>query len=71
MTSKHAVLLFQDNRVGIAISTEDVMGRVINTVQATEPLPINGDARLRAQAVGKLVLLAKEHRAMSIEIIVD
>ena len=71
MTSKHAVLLFHDDHVGIAISTEDVMGRVVDTVQAQEPFPINGDARLRAQAIGTLIALAVKHGATSIEIIND
>ncbi len=61
MNNKHAVLLVQADAVGIAISTEDVMGRVIDTVQAQEPFPLNGDRKLRAQAIGKLIALAIEH----------
>lgn len=72
MTSKYAVLLFHSDTVGIAICTEDdTTGRVMDTVQATEPFPMNGDRKLRAQAIGILVALAVEHGVTSIEIIVE
>lgn len=67
----HAILLFHQDFVGIAICTEDVMGRVVDTVQAQEPFPINGDRKLRAQAIGTLVALAVKHGVTSIEIIMD
>ena len=71
-TSTYAVLIFHPDTVDIAICTEDdATGRVVDTAQATKPFPINGDRKLRAQAIGKLVALAVEHGATSIEIIND
>ena len=72
MTYRHAVLTFNQLTVSIAISTEDATtGRVMDTVQATEPFPINGDRKLRAQAIGLLVALAVKHGVTSIEVIAD
>ena len=71
MTSKHAVLLLHSDTVDIALSTEDVTGRIVDTVQAQEPFPMNGDRKLRAQAIGTLVARAVEYGVTHIDIFVD
>ena len=69
MNNVHAILTMKDTSVHIGIGKEDVLGRIVSTVSAIEPLPINGDPKLRAQAIGTLVLLAIKRGATSIEII--
>ena len=71
MNDIHVVLTVQPRTVSIAIGTTDIMGRMVDTIQATNPLPLNGDKLLRAQAVGQLVILAIERGATSIEIIIE
>lgn len=65
----HAVVTMAPRTASLVIGTTDVMGRVVDSLRASEPMPLNGNAAGRAQAVGTLVLLAIRHGATSIEIL--
>lgn len=69
MNDIHVVLTVQPRTVSIAIGTTDIMGRMVDTIQATNPLP--QDSERRHQAIGQLVDLALQRGATSIEIIIE
>ena len=66
----HVVLTVAPKSVDISIGVVDIMGRVVDTIRATNPITLN-ILNARATATGQLVLLAIEHGATSIEIIIE
>lgn len=68
MKGTYAILDIKDEGVSTVVCKQSVTGQIEFTHVYTEPLPINGDPKLRAQAIGTVILAAINHGATSIEI---